>query len=93
MVEIKGIDKKIFRRKVDSSTIDAFDVLRFVGKVLQREDVKAVIKSYVDIDSACKRCGGEGYIRAFSYYCNGICFGCFGLGYDHKHIDQVKIVN
>lgn len=28
----------------------------------------------------CQRCGGSGFIEQYDYYCNGICFACYGEG-------------
>lgn len=75
------------------SSIDGYDVLKVIGMVLQEPKVKEVIKSYVDIDSTCQRCNGVGRIPMFHYYCDGICFECFGLGYNPKHRHTVEIVN
>ncbi len=30
----------------------------------------------------CGRCRGQGYIKAFSHVCNGVCFRCWGSGED-----------
>lgn len=82
-----------FTIKSDITNIDAYDVLKCCGKVLQDEDVKQIVKSYVDIDSSCRKCSGAGIIPQFHYYCNGICFDCYGLGYNPKHHHTVEIIN
>lgn len=73
------------------TNIDGYDVLKIIGQVIQKDDVKSFMKSYVDIDSSCKKCNGVGIIPAFHYYCNGICFDCYGLGYNRKFKPTVEI--
>jgi hypothetical protein len=85
--------KKVYSRYIKSS-IDPFDVLSLIGYVLQKDEVRAVIPSYVDLDSRCSRCKGQevpGFIRMFSHVCNGICFECYGSGYNPKFKPVVEI--
>jgi hypothetical protein len=94
-VSIK-IDEKnwrIFRYKCSCTNIDGYDVLKLIGITLQIPEVKEVIKSYVDIDATCQRCNGKGIIPAFHYYCDGICFECYGLGYNSHFKPIVEIIN
>lgn len=42
--------------------------------------VKATIK--IKNSSKCSKCKGKGRISAFSHVNNGICFECYGLGYE-----------
>lgn len=74
--------------------IDPFDVLKAIGHVLQDDEVRAVIPSYVDIDSRCQRCRHQevpGFIKMFSHVCNGICFECYGSGYNPRFKPVVEI--
>jgi len=84
---------RIFRYKSGCTNIDGYDVLKLIGITLQLPEVKEVIKSYVDVDSTCQRCNGVGIVPAFHYYCDGICFECYGLGYDSKFKPVVQILN
>lgn len=80
------------RRVYDGSTrIDAHEVLRVAGQLLQQPQVKEKLLSTVDLDNRCHRCNGIGHIPAFNYFCNGVCFGCMGLGYNHKFKMTVKV--
>lgn len=92
-VSVRKPDSKwlTFRIKSQITNIDNFDILKFIGRVLQQESVKSFLKSYVDIDSSCKRCNGQGIIPQFSYYCNGICFDCCGLGHDINFKPTVEL--
>jgi hypothetical protein len=78
--------------KSSITNIDSYDVLKLIGGVLRTEKVQEFMRSYVDIDSSCKKCNGVGIIPAFHYYCNGICFDCYGLGYNRKFRPVVEIV-
>lgn len=77
--------------KTNLTSIDGYDVLKMIGQVLQKDEVKVFMKSYVDIDCTCKKCQGEGRIPAFHYYCEGICFECYGLGYNRKFKPVVEV--
>jgi len=70
---------------------DASVVLKAIGGILQKPQVKEFMRSYVDIDHTCKKCEGRGIIPAFHYYCNGICFDCYGIGYNRKFRPVVQI--
>lgn len=45
---------------------------------------------YYDVVETCSNCHGDGYIKAFSYNANGICFKCNGTG---KVSSTVKAMN
>ncbi len=72
---------------------DGYDILKIIGGVLQTDEGKSIMKSYVDIDSSCHKCNGEGFIPAFSYYCNGICFDCGGTGFNRKFKPTVLLTD
>jgi hypothetical protein len=63
----------------------AEELLIIVGDFIQTPEVsEAHIKSLsVNAYEVCKceRCYGKGIIPAFHYYCNGICFQCYGSKY------------
>lgn len=71
--------------------VTPYMVLRVVGKFLQSPEIKEQIRSFVNLDLTCDRCGGQGYIRQFHYYCDGICFECYGSGYSPKKRIHVEI--
>lgn len=73
------------------TNIDAYDVLKLIGITLQQEEVRAFMNSYVDVDSTCKKCNGQGIISYYHYYCNGVCFDCYGLGHNPKHRHIVEL--
>ena len=88
------VDESRSRRWYHKSSIttqDGYTVLKFIGQVLQTPIAKEILSSYVDIDSTCKECGGRVIIPAFHYYCNGVCFDCYGLGYNRKFKPTVQI--
>lgn len=70
--------------------ISAFYILRYIGIHLQFPAVAEKIKASVSLHTHCERCNGQGFIPAFHYYCNGICFECFGTGFS-KWNDLVEI--
>lgn len=78
------------RKKIGKS-MEATDILRAIGKLLLKPEVKEQIKSNVFVAESCQKCNGAGVIPAFSYYCSGICFDCLGLGYDFKNRTSVEI--
>lgn len=76
--------------------IDALDIMRGIGAILQTDAAKAIIPAYVDLDNRCHRCAHQsvpGYIRIFSHVCNGICFECYGTGYNPRFKAIVEIEN
>jgi hypothetical protein len=73
-------------------TMEADNILRAIGKLLLRGEVKANIKANVFIPEHCQKCSGRGIIPYFHYYCSGICFDCLGLGFDFKNKTSVEIV-
>jgi hypothetical protein len=81
----------VHRVKTNVTFIDGYQVLKIIGGALLKPEVKEFMKSYVNIDSSCRRCSGQGIIPQYHYYCNGICFECYGLGYNSKHRHIVEI--
>jgi len=73
-----------------TKNISAFYLLRAIGEHLQLPQVKEKILAEVSLHKHCEKCGGSGFIPAFHYYCNGICFDCFGTGFS-KFKDLVEI--
>lgn len=51
-------------------------------RLSSRPSTSSLARRYVDIDerNSCGRCGGAGYISAYSHVCNGVCFSCGGSG-------------
>ncbi len=72
-------------RRVFIPEMNANDVLKEVGAFLQNTKVAEQHQSFVTLNGwetcECGRCHGKGIIEAFSYYCNGICFECYGSKY------------
>jgi len=84
-----GYHNTFFKSPVTNK--NAHDILMLVGKVLQKPEVRSFLKSYVDVDCTCQKCGGAGYIPQFRHYCDGVCFACFGLGYDRNFKPVVEL--
>jgi len=89
-IKINGVGR-MMRSYCKATTITPYDVLRVVGKFLQDAAVKEQIKSHVNLDCSCDRCNGRGFIPMFHYYCDGICFECYGSGYSKHKQTEVKI--
>ena len=84
-IDIKGYG---FTGRYYDSNFGAKDLLTYVAKFIQFPQVSdAHIKS-ISVSSLevceCDRCNGMGFIKAFNYYCNGICFECYGSKYSVK---------
>jgi len=73
------------RRVYVSHWISADDVLKNVGKLLQNPNVSDKHTTSIQLSGLevceCPRCNGKGIIPAFHYYCQGICFECYGSKY------------
>ncbi len=67
------------------------DILRAIGNLLLKPEVKENIKAQVFVPEHCEKCNGQGIIPAFHYYCSGICFECMGIGRDFKNRTIVEI--
>jgi hypothetical protein len=82
-IEIKAYG--YVRRAYVSDYITADDVLKQVGKFLQHPNVSENHTSTMKVSGfevcECERCNGKGVIPAFHYYCQGICFECYGSKY------------
>lgn len=71
--------------------MEATDILRAIGNLLLKPEVKEKIKANVFVAGDCQKCSGVGTIPHFYYYCSGICFDCLGLGFDFKNKTYVDI--
>ena len=73
------------RRRVYVPEMTAMDVLKQVGNFLLHPKVAENHKSFITLSGLevceCTRCHGKGIIEAFNYYCQGICFECYGSKY------------
>lgn len=69
----------------------ATDILRAIGNLLLKPQVKDKIKANVFVADKCQKCNGVGHIPAFHYYCSGICFDCCGTGFDFKNKTSIDI--
>ena len=72
-------------------SMEATDILRAIGNLLLKPEVKEKVKATVFVAGNCQKCGGTGYIPHFHYYCSGICFDCLGIGFDFKNKTSVEI--
>ena len=50
------------------------------ANLLKIKEVKETISAKVENPHACAKCNGEGVIKAFYYYAQGVCFDCGGTG-------------
>ena len=93
-VSVKRPEGTYFTQYIKSSitNIDGYDILKLIGQTLQLDAVKSFMKSNVDIDCTCQKCEGRGIIPQFGYYCNGICFDCYGLGFNRKFKPTVQVI-
>jgi Zn finger protein HypA/HybF involved in hydrogenase expression len=73
-------------QRIFLSYFGARELLLLVGEFIQDPIIAdAHIKSIsVKTDEICKctRCNGKGIIDQFKYYCDGICFQCYGSKYE-----------
>jgi len=89
-VLVQGVGR-LSRYKIKGN-VQPINILKACGNFLQGEEVKKEIKSFVNLDLSCDRCQGRGHIPQYSYWCNGICFECYGTGYSKKKKIHVEIV-
>jgi len=68
------------RRAYISPYISPNDILMQIGELLNKSNVKEKINATYYESCECSRCHGYGIIKQFHYYCNGICFDCYGSG-------------
>ena len=81
-IEIKGYG--CTGRYYDSN-FNAKDLLSYVAQFIQYPKVSDNHVKSIKLDTLhtceCDRCMGQGFIKSFDYYCNGICFQCYGSKY------------
>ena len=84
-IEIRGYGHiyRVFLRQ-----FTAMDLLLYVGKFIQNPQIAEKHINSISVDAyeicKCSRCMGKGRIEQFNYYCDGICFQCYGSQYDLK---------
>ena len=81
-IEIKGYGCTL---RYYDNTITAKSLLTLVAKFIQYPKVSESHVKSISVDTMetceCDRCNGQGFIKQFDYYCNGICFKCYGSKY------------
>lgn len=81
-IEIKGYN---FVYRSYDNNFNAKDLLTKVAKFIQKDEIKNAHVLSMSVNSLetceCDRCSGQGFIKQFDYYCNGICFKCYGSKY------------
>ncbi len=81
-IEIKGYG--VVGRYNDAN-FDAKGLLTYVAKFIQFPKVAEAHTKSILLNSLeaceCDRCYGKGIIKAFNFYCQGICFKCYGSKY------------
>jgi hypothetical protein len=86
-IEIKGYG---WTKRVYSDNFDASDLLKYVGQFIQIPAVAEKHKTTITGTGfecvECSRCNGKGIIPAFNYYCQGICFDCYGSKYQVRRL-------
>lgn len=84
-IEIKGYG---WTKRVYESNFSAKDLLAHVGTFVQNPSISEQHVKSISVNTfevcECSRCNGKGIIPAFNYYCNGICFNCYGSKYEVK---------
>ena len=83
-VEIRGYG---YIKRVDlGEAMSCKDILREVGKFIQEPKISDMHISSISVSGydvcECGRCKGVGFIPQFNYYCDGICFNCYGSKYE-----------
>jgi hypothetical protein len=81
-IEIKGYG---CTGKYYDSSFSAKDLLTYVAQFIKFPKVAESHIQTLRLNSMeiceCDRCNGQGFIKAFDYYCDGICFKCYGSKY------------
>jgi hypothetical protein len=81
-IEIKGYN---FTSRIYDNNFSAKDLLTYIADFIQADELKGLHKSKLDVMSLetceCDRCNGMGFIKAFDFNCNGLCFQCYGSKY------------
>ena len=84
-IEIKGYG---WTKRVYENNFSAKDLLKHVGAFVQNPSISEQHVKSISVNTfevcECSRCNGKGIIPAFNYYCNGICFNCYGSKYEVK---------
>jgi len=84
-IEIKGYG---WTKRVYESNFSAKDLLAHVGTFIQNPSISEQHVKSISVNTfevcECSRCNGKGIIPAFNYYCDGICFQCYGSKYEFK---------
>jgi hypothetical protein len=84
-IEIKGYG---WTKRVYENNFSAKDLLEHVGSFVQNPSISEQHVKSISVNTfeicECSRCNGKGIIPAFNYYCNGICFNCYGSKYEVK---------
>ena len=83
-IQVKGFGKTY--SKYVSGKISENEILRYIGKILNDNSVR--IGEQFKQGCECSRCNGDGFIKAFNYYCEGVCFECYGSG---RSIEKISI--
>ncbi len=83
IISLGEISYAYMNRDIASSPLS---VLANVGNFINKDSVKQVLTASININCKCEKCGGAGVIPQFHYYCSGICFDCFGLGFTKLRI-------
>jgi hypothetical protein len=64
---------------------NAKDLLGYVAKFIKNPSIIDLHVKSISLNISevceCDRCMGQGFIKAFNYYCDGICFKCYGSKY------------
>lgn len=73
-------------KRVYDSNFSAKGLLTYVASFVQNPNISELHVKSISVNTLevceCSRCNGKGFIPAFDYYCNGICFQCYGSKYE-----------
>lgn len=87
-IEIKGFG---MIRRPFCKDITPKELLKQVSIFIKGEKVQQQYKSKYSVNITetciCPRCNGQGYIKAFSHVCDGICFECYATGYSTRQFE------
>lgn len=70
--------------------LSPYSILHHLAKAIQEDKFDLKSGTTYKLADPCSKCNGQGIIPYYSYYCNGICFDCLGLGYKGEY-STVKI--
>ena len=68
--------------------IDGDEVWKLMWDIIRVNYAKKLARENELENHICGKCGGTGYIAAFAWYANGLCFDCIGSGY---HINNTIV--